>query len=346
MAVRFKDYYQILGVPRGASDEDIKKSFRKLARQYHPDVAKHKPDSEERFKEINEAYEVLSDPAKRKKYDQLGPDWKSGAEFHPPPGWEGAFRQGGFRTSTGRGGTHEFRFGGTGFSDFFEQLFGAAGRRGHAASFFDEEEPGVPARGRDIEGDLLVTLEEAVHGGVRTVSVRRVVDCGSCGGTGIRGNRGCPTCGGDGTVARSDEYQVRIPVGVGAEQRLRLAGRGEAAGGGEAGDLYLRVRFARHPEFEVEGHDLVREVEVTPWEAVLGATLTVPTLGQSVTIRLPPGTQTGQKLRVRGRGLPQHGGTPGDLIVVARVEVPRQISERERTLWEQLARESSFNPRH
>jgi curved DNA-binding protein len=345
MAVQYKDYYQTLGVARDASDADIKKSFRKLAREHHPDVAKNKREAEEKFKEINEAYEVLSDPAKRKKYDELGADWKGGAEFRPPPGWEQAFRQGGgFRAAGGRGGPQEFHFGGTGFSDFFEQLFGAAGRGGGGHGVFEEGEA-APSRGRDIEGDLLVTLEEAVQGSVRTVSVRRLVDCDACGGTGVKGNRACRSCAGNGTVSRSDEYQVRIPAGVSAGQRLRLAGRGESGGGGAAGDLYLRVRFARHPEFEVDGQDLLREVEVAPWEAVLGATLTVPTLGEPVTIRLPAGTQTGQKLRVRGRGLPGRSGAAGDLMVVARVEVPTHVSERERALWEQLARESSFNPR-
>ena len=338
MPVQFKDYYQSLSVPRDASEADIKKSFRKLARQYHPDVAKNKREAEEKFKEINEAYEVLGDPAKRKKYDELGAYWKGGAEFRPPPGWEQAFRGG------GRGGPQEPRFDGTGFSDFFEQFFGAAGRGGGARSPFQEEDE-APARGRDIEGDLLVTLEEAVQGSVRTVSVRRLVDCDACGGTGAKGNRVCRACAGNGTVSKSEEYQVRIPAGVSVGQRLRLAGRGEAGGGGTAGDLYLRVRFARHPEFDVDGHDLLREVEVAPWEAVLGTTLAVPTLGEPVTIRLPAGTQTGQKLRVRGRGLPNRSGSPGDLLVVARVEVPTQVNERERALWEQLARESSFNPR-
>lgn len=344
MAVQFKDYYQILGVARDASDVDIKKRFRKLAREYHPDVAKNQRGAEEKFKEINEAYEVLGDPAKRKKYDELGADWKSGAEFRPPPGWEQAFRQGGFRTAGGRGGAQEFRFGGTGFSDFFEQLFGAAGRGGGRPGYFDEEES-APSRGRDIEGDLMVTLEEALRGAVRTVSVRRTVDCEACGGTGLKGNRPCRICAGQGAVSRSDEYQVRIPAGVEAGQRLRLAGRGEAGGGGPAGDLYLRVRLARHPDFDVDRHDLVRELELAPWEAVLGTTLSVPTLGEPVTIRIPAGTQTGQKLRVRGRGLPRRGDNPGDLLVVARIEAPTRVSDRERALWEQLARESSFNPR-
>ena len=343
MAVQFKDYYRILGVPRDASDADIKKSFRKLARKHHPDVARNPREAEEKFKEINEAYEVLGDPAKRKKYDELGADWKSGSEFRPPPGWEQQFRgAGGFRGGR-RGGEQEFRFDGTGFSDFFEQFFGRAGRGGGADMFGGEAES--PARGRDIEGEILVTLDEAMRGSVRTVAVRREVPCGACGGSGARGSGNCRACAGHGAVVKADEYQVRIPAGVSPGQRLRLAGRGEASAGGTAGDLYLSVRFARHPEFEVEGHDLVREVDLMPWQAVLGATLTVPTLTEPVTIRVPAGTQPGQKLRVRGRGLPRHGGAPGDLLVVANVEVPTQLTVRARELWEQLAREGTATSR-
>lgn len=326
MAVQFKDYYEILGVPRGASEEEIKRAFRKLAREYHPDVAKDKRRAEERFKEINEAYEVLSDPAKRKKYDALGADWKAGAEFRPPPGWE-SFESGTFRRAAPGGEAFEFSFGGTGFSDFFEQLFGQTGRR--RSGFFDEDAFGetdrmYAERGRDLEGDILVSLSEALHGAVRTVTVRH----------------------GDGLSARTETYKVKIPPGVTEGQKLRVAGRGEAGvGGGRAGDLYLRVRLARHPDFEVEGHDLIHEAVLAPWEAVLGAQLTVPTLDGPVQIRVPPGTQNGQKLRVRGRGLPRRDGSRGDLLVVTRVEVPERVSDAERRLWEQLARESSFNPR-
>lgn len=326
MPVQYKDYYESLGVSRTASDAEIKKAFRKLAREYHPDVAKDKKKAEEKFKEINEAYEVLSDPAKRKKYDELGPNWKQGAEFRPPPGWEG------FAGTRGRGfhGTpgaeeFEFHFGGTGFSDFFEQLFGARGRGagfagrdfGGRGGFAEEE---FAERGRDIEGDIMVTLEEVMRGSVRSVSVRH--------------------------NSRTDTYQVKIPPGVTEGQRLRVAGRGEVgAGGGEAGDLYLRVRLAKHPDFEVEEHNLIYEAELAPWEAVLGANISVPTLGGRVNIKIPPGTQNGQKLRVRGRGLPTRDGGHGDLIVVTRVEVPGAISESERKLWEQLSKESRFNPR-
>jgi curved DNA-binding protein len=346
MAVQYKDYYQSLGVPRTASDAELKKAFRKLAREFHPDVAKDKKKAEEKFKEINEAYEVLGDPAKRKKYDELGPNWKSGAEFRPPPGWGGFNNGGRTRTSGGPGAADfEFNFGGTGFSDFFEQVFGArrGGGAGHPGGF---GEPDLAERGRDIEGDIMVTLEEATHGSLRSVSVRRAVECDRCAGTGRRGQRACTVCGGEGRVSKSETYQVKVPSGVAEGQKLRLAGRGEAGtGGGATGDLYLRVRLAKHPDFEVEDHNLIYEAELAPWEAVLGANISVPTLHERVNIKIPPGTQNGQKLRVRGRGLPRHAGEKGDLIVVTRVEVPAQINESERKLWEQLAKESRFNPR-
>ena len=201
-------------------------------------------------------------------------------------------------------------------------------------------------RGQDIEGDIMVTLEEALRGSVRSVSVRHAVACEQCGGAGQRNRRPCGACGGAGQVAKTETYQVKIPAGVTEGQRLRIAGRGEAgAGGGAAGDLYLRVRLARHPDFEVQDHNLIYEAEVAPWEAVLGTSISVPTLGGHVSIKVPPGTQNGQKLRVRGRGLPRRGGASGDLIVQTRIEVPKRITDSERKLWEQLARESRFNPR-
>lgn len=348
MAVKYKDYYEILGVPRTASEADIKKAFRKLAREFHPDVAKNKKQAEEKFKEVNEAYEVLGDPGKRKKYDELGPDWSSGAEFRPPPGWE-SFRSGGGSSGRGaHGEDFEFHFGGTGFSDFFEQLFGSRG--GRAGGFgrhgmFTEGETGAE-RGRDIEGDIMVTLEEAMRGSVRSVSVRHGVPCENCGGTGQRGRQVCNVCSGTGQVAKTETYQVKIPAGVSEGQRLRVAGRGEAGlGGGASGDLYLRVRLAKHPDFDVEDHNLIYEANLAPWEAVLGANITVPTLNGRVNIKIPPGTHNGQKMRVRGRGLPARNGTNGDLIVVTNIDVPAKVTDSERRLWEQLAKESRFNPR-
>lgn len=309
MSVQYKDYYQILGVPRSASDADIKKSFRKLAREYHPDVAKDKKKAEEKFKEINEAYEVLSDPAKRKKYDELGANWKSGAEFRPPPGYGGF--GGGQTFRGGRGQPHGFEgfeFGGTGFSSFFEQLFGSRMRGGgfDQRGGFAAEEP----ESRDIEGDILVSLEEARRGSVRTVTVRH--------------------------ERSADSHQVKIPAGITEGQRLRISGRGE-----HGGDLYLRVRLAKHPDFEVDGHHLIHELELAPWEAALGAEISVPTLDGPVNIKIPAGTASGQKLRVRGRGL----GREGDLFIVTKIVVPPKISDAQKKLWEQLAKESHFHPR-
>src|SRR5256885_8545439 len=274
MPVKYKDYYEILGVPQTASDSDIKKPFRKLARQFHPDVAKNKKQGEEKFKEINEAYEVLGDQAKRKKYDDLGPNWNAGADFRPPPGWE-SFSGG--RPFSGRGPKgeeYDFHFGGTGFSDFFEQLFGSAGGRGGAGfgrrGAFQEEDFAAE-RGRDIEGDIMVTLEEAMRGSVRSVSVRHGVPCEQCGGTGQRARQICKTCGGSGQLLKTETHQVKIPAGVTEGQRLRVAGRGElGAGGGAAGDLFLRVRLAKHPDFEVDAHNLIYEAGLAPWGAVLG----------------------------------------------------------------------------
>src|SRR5258706_8964015 len=234
MAVQFKDYYEVLGVPRTATDEEIKKAFRKLARQYHPDVAKTKKGAEEKFKDINEAYEVLGDPAKRKKYDELGPNWKQGADFRPPPGWEG-FSGGPFGGNSDGGGTrqhYDFRFGGTGFSDFFEELFGAAGRRAGRGFAPGAEPEEYTERGRDIEGDIMVTLNEALKGSVRAVSLQREVPCEHCNGTGVRAGHVCNVCGGSGQVTKTETYQVRIPAGVAEGQRLRIPGRGEAGLGG------------------------------------------------------------------------------------------------------------------
>ena len=325
MPVQYKDYYETLGVPRTAKDDEIKKSFRKLAREFHPDVAKDKKRAEEKFKEINEAYEVLSDPAKRKKYDELGANWKSGAEFRPPPGYEGFPGGQGFRGRGQGGEDFEFQFGGTGFSDFFEQIFGSrmrGGGFGARPGFHQEEE--YAERGADIEGDIMVTLEEAMRGSIRSVSVRRPA----------------------GRSVKTETYQVKIPPGVTEGQKLRVAGHGEAgSGGGESGDLYLRVRLAKHPDFDVDGHDLIYDAELAPWESVLGAEISVPALDGRVNIKIPAGTQGGQKLRVRGRGLPARDGGHGDLFVITRIVVPSKISDTEKKLWEQLKRESKFNPR-
>src|SRR5213079_3016203 len=311
MPVQFRDYYETLGVPKTASEDEIRSAFRKLARKHHPDVAKDKKAAEEKFKQINEAYEVLSDPEKRKKYDQLGANWNQPGGFQPPPQWGG---QPGGRSYQwgGDGGGVEFEFGGTGFSDFFEAFFG--GGRGRSAFGGFGGRQAEAERGSDVEADIMVTLEEALHGSTRTVSLRRA---GS---------------------NKVENYQVKIPRGVHEAQRIRLAGQGEAGErGGKSGDLFLRVRLARHPDFSIEGSDLVHEVKIAPWQATLGDQLIVPTLEGSARLKLPPGTQGGQRFRLRGRGLPGVSGQRGDLYVVAQISVPKKLSEREREIWEQLA---------
>ena len=315
MAVQFRDYYETLGVPKTASADEIKSAFRKLARKYHPDVAKDKKTAEEKFKQINEAYEVLSDPEKRTKYDQLGENWNQPGGFQPPPDWGGQQQPGGgFHRYGGGNGGVEFEFGGTGFSDFFEQFFG--GGRGQSAfggGGFGRRAPSAD-RGSDVEADIMVPLEEALNGAKRTVSLRRA---GS---------------------NKVETYQVKIPKGVREGQRIRLAGQGEAgAGGGKSGDLFLRVRLARHPDFTVEGSDLIHEVKIAPWQVVLGAEIKVPALEGAVKMKIPPGTQGGQRFRLRGRGLPSSTGTRGDLYVVTQIQIPKKITERERKIWKELA---------
>lgn len=343
MAIEYKDYYKILGVAKTASEDEIRKAFRKLARQYHPDVAGNKAGAEDKFKEINEAYEVLSDPDKRRKYDQLGPSWNQpGGGFRPPPGWGGAGRARG----SGGQGMPDFEFEGTGFSDFFEQLFGRSaggGARGGRAGAFSQQD--YAQAGDDVEADIMVTLEEAANGGVRSISLRRVVPCPQCRGAGNVNGTTCPQCHGRGSIDRTDTHKVKIPVGIREGQSLRLAGQGEpGSGGAPAGDLYLRVRFAKHPDFRVVGSDLHYDLDLAPWEAALGTSVSVPTLDGDVNIKIPAGTSTGAKLRVRGRGL-KGKEVSGDLIVNTRVQVPSKLSAAERGLWEQLARDSSFNPR-
>ncbi|HEY4284319.1 MAG TPA: J domain-containing protein [Chthoniobacterales bacterium] len=314
MAVQFRDYYETLGVPKTAKEDEIRTAFRKLARKYHPDVAKDKKEAEEKFKQINEAYEVLSDPEKRRKYDQLGANWNQPGGFQPPPGWGGQQPGGGFHRYGGGGdGGVEFEFGGTGFSDFFETFFG--GGRGKSAFGGFGQRPAGAERGSDVEADIMVPLEEALQGATRTVSLRRA------------------------GANKVETYQVKIPRGVREGQRIRLAGQGEAGErGGKSGDLFLRVRLARHPDFHVEGSDLIHELKIYPWQAVLGTELEVPTLEGHVRLKIPAGTRSGQRFRLRGRGLPGSSATRGDLYVEVQVEMPKKITERERELWKELAR--------
>jgi curved DNA-binding protein len=322
MPTGYKDYYKVLGVSREASDEEIRKAYRKLARQYHPDLNPGDKKAEEKFKEINEAHEVLSNKEKRKQYDDLGSGWQEGQEFRVPPGYESMF--GGARP--GGGPRHyEYHFGGTGFSDFFESLFGAGARQGGfgraGRGFPDGGFPqDLPQRGQDIEGDIMITLEEAFRGSTRTITVER--------------------------EGKTETFKVKIPPGIEPGSRIRLTGRGAAgSGNGEAGDLYLRVRLAPHPYFRLEKDGLIYDLDLTPWEAVLGATITISTLDQKVNLRVQAGTQNGQRLRLRGQGFKFMNQPRGDLIVQIHIEVPKTLTPAEREAWEKLASSSQFNPR-
>ncbi|MHB1307357.1 MAG: DnaJ C-terminal domain-containing protein [Limisphaerales bacterium] len=333
MPVDFKDYYQVLGVSPTATAEEIKKAFRTLARQYHPDVAKDKKSGEARFKELNEAHEVLSDPESRRKYDELGANWKTAAGPRPTAGRTG--RRFGGRGADGE--EFEFQFEGTGFSDFFEQFFGGGARRSRGASPFEPHggtegfdgpggRPEAAQRGQDIRGDILITLDEVLTGAMRAISVRR---------TNARTGQ-----------EETQTYSVRIPAGVEAGQLIRVRGKGgEGSGGGSAGDIYLQVRYAQHPDWSVRGADLVGHLELSPWEAVLGTTVSVPTLEGSVSLKVPAGTRQGHQLRVRGKGLPAGASRRGDLYVGISIQVPPRVGKEEERLWRQLAEASSFNPR-
>lgn len=312
--MQYKDYYETLGVPKTASQDEIRKSFRKLARQYHPDVAKEKKVSEGKFKEINEAYEVLGDAEKRKQYDELGSSWQPGSAPGSASSGGGGGRRGGDPFAGGQ-------FGGTGFSDFFEQFFGGAAGAGRARDPFGRGAgfPGAqPEGGADVEADLLVTIEEALQGAKKKISFQR---------------EGSP---------KVETFEVRIPAGVRAGQRIRLAGQGDAPpSGGKAGDLYLRVKFAQHPDYRVEGGDLIYEVEVPVARVVLGTECEVPTPEGAVRLKIPPGSRSGRKFRLRGRGLPTGPGARGDLLAELSVILPESISTEERLHWEALAKLSS-----
>ena len=305
MSVQYKDYYATLGVAKTASQDEVRKAFRQLARKHHPDVAKDKKTAEAKFKEINEAYEVLGDAEKRKRYDELGADWERGGAQQPPPGWGRAGRPGGMGGMPGG-------FEGTGFSDFFEQFFSGGAARGGANPFGG---PGMePARGGDIEADLLVTIEEALHGGRKKISFRR-----------------------DGR-AQVETYEVVIPKGVREGQKIRLAGQGHAAQRrGAAGDLYLVVRFERHPDYRIEGADLFYDLAVPAWMAVLGGETHIPTPDGSVLLKVPAGTQPGRKFRFKGRGMPLTATARGDFYAELAVTLPTELTPAERKLWEQLA---------
>ncbi len=336
MAVTYRDYYATLGVPRTATAEEIKKAHRKLVRQSHPDLNPDDKAAEATFKEVQEAYEVLSDPKNRERYDRLGMNWREGAEFRPPPNSQEQ------RGDSNADADFDFAgFGGTGgFSDFFESMF--AGRRngGRSGATFQ-------MRGDDLEVEVPITLEEAHRGTSRSLSLQIEEACPECGGAGTVGGKRCPTCRGRGTRPAKKSLVVNIPPGVRSGTVLRLAGQGGAGvGGAPPGDVLVHVRLLTHPRFTLQGSDdLLLVLPVAPWEAVLGTRVSVETLEGKVELTIPPGSQSGRKFRLRGQGLRRRRGGNGDLYVQIQVMVPTRPTSEEKELFERLASVSKFNPR-
>jgi curved DNA-binding protein len=307
--LEFRDYYQTLGVAREAPADDVKKAYRKLARKYHPDVSKE-PDAEKRMKEVNEAYEVLSDPEKRAAYDQLGKNYQPGQDFRPPPGWDAGFEF----SEHGRSGPEAAEF-----SDFFAEIFGRMGR--------GQQRGGAHAHGNDHHARILLDLEDAFSGATRQITLR------------------APKLDGQGRLTLQEHtLEVRIPKGIREGQVIRLAGQGEPGlGDGKPGDLLLEVQFKPHARLRTDGRDLLLTLPVAPWEAALGAVVRVEVPGGALDVRIPAGAQTGRQLRVRGKGLP--ADPPGDLLLDIRIVAPPATTPKAKELYETMAREMPFDPR-
>jgi curved DNA-binding protein len=307
--MKFKDYYETVGVPRNANQDDIKRAYRKLARKFHPDVSKD-PDAEARFKELGEAYAVLKDPEKRSAYDQMGSQWKAGQDFQPPPGWDAGFEFSGRDSGSANGFDP---------SDFFEALFGRQGQGGHR--------PGMHARGQDHHAKVLIDLHDSYHGAQRSFNLRM------------------PTADAQGhVVMRERQLDVNIPKGIRTGQHLRLAGQGEPGiGDGPTGDLYLEIGFNSDAQFRVDGRDVYLDLPLAPWEAALGCSLTAPTPEGSVQLAVPAGSVAGRRLRLKGRGIP--GSPPGDLYAVLSIALPPAFSPAEQEAYRSMASAFDFHPR-
>lgn len=313
--MEYKDYYQLMGVERDATQDEIKRAYRKLARKYHPDVSKE-TDAEARFKEVGEAYEVLKDPEKRAAYDQLGANWQAGQDFHAPPGWDAGFE------FSGGGYTGGVEGDAGAYSDFFESLFG---------QFHAGGPGGIHARGNDHHARVLIDLEDAMHGATRSIKLQvPEVDA--------RGH----------VITRERVLNVRIPKGVRQGQHIRLAGQGNAGlGEGKSGDLYLEIEFNPHSIYRIDGRDIYLDVPVAPWEAALGASIKVPTPAGTVDMKIKPESANGSKLRLKGRGLPagSAGNRPGDLYVVLQLTLPPAATDKAKELYRDMQKELDFNPR-
>ena len=309
--MQFKDYYQIMRVARDATQDEIKRSYRKLARKYHPDVSKES-NAEERFKELGEAYEVLKDTEKRVAYDQLGTNWKGGQEFRPPPDWKAGFE---FRGADSPGSNTPD------YSDFFSSLFG----QNFSAS--GAEHRTFNARGEDHHARILISIEDSCQGTTRAITLQ------------------IPVIDAQGHVATKKRVlNVNIPKGIQESQHIRLSGQGSAGvGKNKAGDLYLQIEFQAHPLYKVDGKSLYLNLPVTPWEAALGATVKVPTPGGIVELKIPEGTLSGSKLRLKGRGLP--GNPPGDYYVILAIVLPSAETDVAKDLYRKMEQELNFNPR-
>lgn len=344
--VEFKDYYRVLGIDRNADEKAVRSAYRSRAKQMHPDVNRDDPEAEERFKELNEAFAVLSDPGKRRMYDRFGEDWERYQEAGVSP--DDAFR-GGPRTRqatpedfgtwfAGQNGSFTFEPADSGgrFSDFFNLLFGAQ----QAGADRVRQATARPRRGDDLEAPTTITLEEAATGTQRRLSVRTPETCSLCKGTGeVRGGM-CPRCDGTGTTQAMKELEVSIPKGVRTGSRVRVSGKGgPGMNSGPPGDVYLVIKVVPHPRFERVGDDLVETVTIPLYTAILGGEVVVPTIDGQVALTIPPGTQAGRQFRLRGKGMPKLGsktGEAGDLRVRAAIELPASLSQEERALFERL----------
>ncbi|MGZ5011836.1 MAG: DnaJ C-terminal domain-containing protein [Methylobacter sp.] len=310
--MEYKDYYKIMGLSRNATQDEVKRAYRKLARKYHPDVSKEK-DAEAKFKELGEAYEVLQDPEKRAAYDRLGANWKAGEDFRPPPHWDEGFEfKGGGFTGGGAGV----------FSDFFEQLFGRGGFRPS-----EQSARGFQTRGQDAHAKIYIDLEDSILGTTRNITLS------------------APEMDARGHVqVKQRSLNIKIPKGIKPGQHIRLSGQGDpGSGGGKAGDLLLEIAFNPHRLYRISDADIYLDLPVTPWEAALGAKIKVPTPDGNVDLKIPPNSHQGSKLRLKGRGLPAK--TPGDFFVVLQIALPSANTDRAKAVYQKMQQELNFNPR-